>query len=259
MHVLKITREQAIKEAMEYLEMVGIANRADFLPDQLSGGQKQRVAIARCLAMHPEAILFDEPTSALDPTMVGEVLSVIRKLVKSGLTCIIVTHEMNFARNIATKVLYMDDKTIYEIGTPKEIFDNPRKEKTKIFINKLKVLTFESILSKIDMYDITRQVTEYCFKYDINKRETNIINLICEEYVSNLMKRPGSEEGLMISLRYNEESGIKEIIFRDNFPPGNYFDSDDFDQISAKLIKGFSKSMDYRRIDDQNVIELKLV
>jgi polar amino acid transport system ATP-binding protein len=259
LHVLKMPREQAVREAMGYLEMVGIANRADYMPDQLSGGQKQRVAIARCLAMHPEAILFDEPTSALDPTMIDEVLSVIRKLVKSGLTCIIVTHEMNFARKIATRVLYMDDKTIYESGTPDEIFDHPQKEKTKVFVHKLKVLTIEAALAEIDMYDITRQISEYCFKYDMNMRETNIINLICEEYVTNLMKRPSGGERINISVRYNEQNGFKEVVFRDNFPAGNYLDSIDFDKVSAKLIKGFTQSLDYQRTDDQNVIKLKMV
>jgi polar amino acid transport system ATP-binding protein len=117
MNVLKMPKKQAIAEAFEYLKMVGIANRADYMPEQLSGGQKQRAAIARCLAMHPEIILFDEPTSALDPTMVDEVLSVIRKLAKSGMTCVIVTHEMNFAKNIATTIFYMDDKGIYEKGS----------------------------------------------------------------------------------------------------------------------------------------------
>jgi polar amino acid transport system ATP-binding protein len=258
MHVLKLTQEQAVREAMGYLEMVGIANRADYLPDQLSGGQKQRVAIARCLAMHPEAIMFDEPTSALDPTMVDEVLSVIRKLVKSGLTCIIVTHEMNFAKKIATRIFYMDEKTVYESGTPAEIFDHPQKEKTKIFVNKLKVLTYESLLAEIDMYDITRLVSEYCFKYDMSKRETNIINLICEEYVTNLAKRPGPGVKLTISVRYNEQNGSKEVVFRDNFPAGNYFASEDFDQVSALLIKGFTRSLDYQNINGQNVIELKL-
>lgn len=258
-HVLKLPLGQALKEGMGYLEMVGIANRADYLPDQLSGGQKQRVAIARCLAMHPEVILFDEPTSALDPTMIDEVLSVIRKLVKSGLTCIIVTHEMNFARKIATRILYMDDKTIYESGTPEEIFDYPQKEKTRIFIHKLKVLTIEAVLSEIDMYDITRQVSEYCFKYDMNMRETNIINLICEEFVTNLSKRPASGERIVITVRYNEQNGSREVMFRDNFPAGNFFDSPDFDKVSAKLIKGFTQSMDYRREDNWNIIEVKLV
>jgi polar amino acid transport system ATP-binding protein len=258
-YVLKIPKEKAIQEAMGYLETVGIANRADYLPDQLSGGQKQRVAIARCLAMHPEAILFDEPTSALDPTMVDEVLSVIRKLVKSGLTCIIVTHEMYFARKIATRVLYMDDKNIYESGTPEQIFTNPQREKTRIFINKLKVLTYESALSQIDMYDISRLVTEYCFKYDMSKRETNIINLICEEYVTNLIQRKYEKEKLTITVSYNELNDTKEIIFRDNFAPGNYFESEGFDPISARLIKGFTKSMEYQRTEEQNILKLNLL
>ncbi|MBN2061570.1 MAG: amino acid ABC transporter ATP-binding protein [Deltaproteobacteria bacterium] len=258
LHVLKLPLEQAVKEAMDYLEMVGIANRADFLPDQLSGGQKQRVAIARCLAMHPEAILFDEPTSALDPTMVDEVLSVIRKLVRKGLTCVIVTHEMNFTRKIASRVFYMDDKSIYESGTPDEIFDHPRREKTRTFINKLKVLIYESVLAEIDMYDVTRLVTEYCFKYDISQRETTIINLICEEYINNLMRRPANGERLILSVRYNEQSEIKEIMFQDNFPPGNFLAGPDFDPVSARLIQGFTTSLDYRLVDGQNVFEMKI-
>ncbi|MGI6711843.1 MAG: amino acid ABC transporter ATP-binding protein [Bacillota bacterium] len=258
MHVLKLSEEQAVAEAMEYLEIVGIANRADYMPSQLSGGQKQRVAIARCLAMRPEVILFDEPTSALDPTMVDEVLSVIRKLVRRGLSCIIVTHEMNFARNVATRVFYMDEKGIYESGTPSDIFDHPQKEKTKIFINKLKVFTGEYAVEEIDLYEIMRQVTEYCLKYDMSKRETNKINLICEEYVTYLMRRQSSGERITISVRYNENDKSKEIVFKDNFPAGNHFESDDFDEVSAMLIKGFTKSVEYKRVDGQNVFGLKL-
>jgi polar amino acid transport system ATP-binding protein len=258
MNALKLPQEQAVEEAMEYLEMVGIANRADHMPNQLSGGQKQRVAIARCLAMHPEIILFDEPTSALDPTMVDEVLSVIRKLVKNGLSCIIVTHEMNFARNVATKVFYMDEKGIYESGTPSDIFDHPQKEKTKIFIKKLKVFTGEYAVGEIDLYEIMRQVTEYCLKYDMSKRETNRINLICEEYVTYLMGHESSGERITISVQYNENDNSKEVIFKDNFPAGNHFEREDFDEVSAMLIKGFTKYVEYRRMDGQNVFQLKL-
>jgi polar amino acid transport system ATP-binding protein len=203
-------------------------------------------------------ILFDEPTSALDPTMVDEVLSVIRKLVRRGLSCIIVTHEMNFARNVATRVFYMDEKGIYESGTPSDIFDHPQKEKTKIFINKLKVFTGEYAVEEIDLYEIMRQVTEYCLKYDMSKRETNKINLICEEYVTYLMRRQSSGERITISVRYNENDKSKEIVFKDNFPAGNHFESDDFDEVSAMLIKGFTKSVEYKRVDGQNVFGLKL-
>jgi len=258
MNVLKIPQKQAVQEAIKYLEMVGIANRADHMPDQLSGGQKQRVAIARCLAMHPEVVLFDEPTSALDPTMVDEVLSVIRKLVKTGLSCIIVTHEMSFARSIATQVFYMDDQGIYEKGTPAEIFDNPKREKTRIFINKLKVFSGEYNLKDLDFYDIMRSVTEYCSKYDMNKRETNQINLICEEYITNLMRRRPSSETISITVRYNESDGSKEIIFKDDFPAENHLESESFDEVSAMLIKGFAEQVKYQRADDQNVIELRL-
>jgi len=122
-------KEAAEKKAMKLLKMVGLAEKAESYADELSGGQKQRVAIARCLSMDPEIILFDEPTSALDPTMVSEVLAVIRRLAKEGMTMAIVTHEMDFARDVSKRVLYMDDGLIYEEGSPKQIFENPQKRK----------------------------------------------------------------------------------------------------------------------------------
>jgi polar amino acid transport system ATP-binding protein len=121
--ILKMSRQEAYDEGMRLLTSVGLAEKALSYPDELSGGQKQRVAIARALAMKPEIILFDEPTSALDPTMVGEVLSVIRTLAQEGLTMMIVTHEMKFARDVSTRVLYMDEGVIYEDGTPEQIFE----------------------------------------------------------------------------------------------------------------------------------------
>ena len=122
------SQQEAESTAMELLRTVGLSEKAQSFPDELSGGQKQRVAIARCLAMNPEIILFDEPTSALDPTMVSEVLSVIRLLAKDGMTMAIVTHEMDFARSVSTRVFYMDEGVIYEQGSPEEIFENPRLE-----------------------------------------------------------------------------------------------------------------------------------
>lgn len=116
MQLQGLSKEDAIHLAMECLTQVGMAERADYMPSQLSGGQKQRAAIARCVAMKPEIILFDEPTSALDPTMVDEVLAVIRRLVNRGMTCVIVTHEMSFAKAVSSQVIYMDEKGIYEMG-----------------------------------------------------------------------------------------------------------------------------------------------
>ncbi len=134
--VLKLDSETAKKEAMIYLEKVGMLPYINAKPKQLSGGQKQRVAIARALAMKPDVILFDEPTSALDPQMVGEVLSVIRRLADEGLTMIIVTHEMAFARDVANHVVFMNEGVICEEGTPEQIFANPQKQETKDFLSR---------------------------------------------------------------------------------------------------------------------------
>ena len=134
--VLKVDKETAKKEAMFYLDKVGMAPYINAKPRQLSGGQKQRVAIARALAMKPDVILFDEPTSALDPEMVGEVLDVIKTIAKEGLTMIIVTHEMAFARDVSNHVVFMNDGVICEEGTPEEIFTNPKKPETKAFLSR---------------------------------------------------------------------------------------------------------------------------
>ena len=135
--VLKLGKEEATERALKYLNMVGMAEYVDARPSQLSGGQKQRVAIARALAMEPDVLLFDEPTSALDPEMVGEVLSVMSDLAKSGLTMVVVTHEMSFARDIASHVVFMDDGVIVEEGAPEEIFVHPKEERTKKFLSRM--------------------------------------------------------------------------------------------------------------------------
>ena len=135
--LLGVSKDAAKEKALELLGRVGLANKADALPDELSGGQKQRVAIARALAMDPEILLFDEPTSALDPTMVGEVLAVIKDLAKTGMTMLIVTHEMGFARDVSTRVFYMDEGVVYEDGTPADIFNAPKKPKTIDFVGQV--------------------------------------------------------------------------------------------------------------------------
>lgn len=137
MTVLKISKEEAEKEARDLLKIVGLSDKEDYYPKQLSGGQKQRLAIIRALAMHPEAMLFDEPTSALDPEMVKEVLEVIKKVVNSGMTVVIVTHEMGFAREISDRVLFMNDGVIEEEGTPEEIFNHPKSHRLQDFLSKV--------------------------------------------------------------------------------------------------------------------------
>ncbi len=133
----KMTKEQAVERGKELLKRVNLSEKADSYPAQLSGGQKQRVAIARALAMDPEIMLFDEPTSALDPEMVGEVLDVMKDLAKSGMTMVLVTHEMGFAREVGTRVLFMDQGVVMESGTPEQVFGNPQNERTKNFLSKV--------------------------------------------------------------------------------------------------------------------------
>ena len=137
MKLLKLSREQAEKEAMELLTRVGLSDRAGAYPSQLSGGQKQRIAIVRALCMHPDVMLFDEPTSALDPEMVGEVLEVMQGLAKDGMTMVVVTHEMGFAREAASRVIFMDEGKIIEENTPDEIFTHPKSERLKSFLSKV--------------------------------------------------------------------------------------------------------------------------
>jgi ABC-type polar amino acid transport system, ATPase component len=137
-NVLKVTKEAATKRAEELLKKVGMMQFKDSMPEQLSGGQKQRVAIARALAMKPKVLLFDEPTSALDPEMVGEVLNVMKTLAKEGLTMIVVTHEMGFAREVSTKVIFMDKGVVVEENDPINFFENPEHERTKAFLSRVR-------------------------------------------------------------------------------------------------------------------------
>lgn len=137
MLVKKKSKDEAIKKAEELLERIGLLDKKDVYPNKLSGGQKQRVAIARALAMEPDVMLFDEPTSALDPEMVKEVLLVIEGLTKTGMTIVIVTHEMGFAKQVASRVMFMDDGVILEEGTPIDVFENPKEERTKEFLDKV--------------------------------------------------------------------------------------------------------------------------
>ena len=133
----RLTKEEAEKKALELLDKVGLKDKKDVYPDTLSGGQKQRVAIARALEMNPKIMLFDEPTSALDPEMVGEVLKVMKDLASEGMTMVIVTHEMNFAKEVADRVIFMDKGYILEEGSPEEIFTNPKSERCREFLDKV--------------------------------------------------------------------------------------------------------------------------
>ncbi len=135
--ILKMSKEDAEKKAMELLERIGLRDKANAFPQQLSGGQKQRIAIVRALAMNPDVLLFDEPTSALDPEMVGEVLDVMKELAAEGMTMMVVTHEMGFAKEVASRVLFIDEGVVAEDGTPEEVFESPKSERLKSFLGKI--------------------------------------------------------------------------------------------------------------------------
>ncbi len=164
-------QEKARREGMALLRKVGLAEKADARPSSLSGGQKQRVAIARALAMKPDAILFDEPTSALDPTMVGEVLSVIRGLVSEGMTMLIVTHEMKFAHDVSTRIFFMYDGYIHEDGSPEQIFESPVHSATKAFIQRIRKEVFEIGDNDFDFLGMHSTISAFCHKYGIGEKE----------------------------------------------------------------------------------------
>jgi len=201
-----MSKKDAEEKAAELLKLVGLSEKADSYPSELSGGQKQRVAIARCLAMDPEIILFDEPTSALDPTMISEVLAVMRRLAKGGMTMAIVTHEMDFARDVSSRVFYMDEGVIYEEGSPKDIFENPKKEKTRAFIQRLRILKQEIDSRDFDLYKLNASIEAFCAKHTIDKAVVGNILLIVEEVLVNMLlpiKQAG--QTLALALEYAEK------------------------------------------------------
>ena len=209
MRLLKLSEEQAKNEGMELLRKVGLSQKADVFPESLSGGQKQRVAIARALAMHPEVILFDEPTSALDPTMVGEVLSVIRQLAKEGLTMLIVTHEMRFARDVSTRIFFMYDGIIYEDGSPEQIFEHPVHSATKAFVNRIQKLVYEIADDDFDFLQIHTGLSQFCLKYNLSEKVDPAYEIIKEMLFEHLAGiRP-----LTLRFTYAELAGETAIDF----------------------------------------------
>ncbi len=207
--ILQESKEQAREEAFALLKKVGLVEKADVYPSSLSGGQKQRVAIARALAMHPEAILFDEPTSALDPTMVGEVLSVIRQLAKSGLTMLIVTHEMRFARDVSTRIFFMNEGIIYEDGTPEQIFEHPVHSATKAFVNRIQKLVYEIDSDDFDYLQIHTGINQFCLKYNITPKADLAYSLVKEVLFTHMRNyRP-----LTLRLTHTEMNGVTALDF----------------------------------------------
>jgi len=253
------TKQKAEEKAAELLKMVGLSEKADSYPDELSGGQKQRVAIARCLAMEPEIILFDEPTSALDPTMISEVLAVIRRLAKGGMTMAIVTHEMDFARDVSTRVFYMDEGIIYEEGSPKEIFENPQKEKTRAFIHYLRTLKHQIASQDFDLYKLNAEIEAFCAKHTIDKSVVGNILLIVEEVLVNMLL-PRKQEGQVVSmtLEYAEKRGEFQIIF--DYPGESHnpmLDESD-DNLALMIVQKKAKNFQHAHSNGMNQLSMSI-
>ena len=212
--VLKRPKEEARKIAMSFLEKVGMAPYINAKPRQISGGQKQRVAIARALAMGPEVLLFDEPTSALDPGMIGEVQAVIRMLAKSGITMMIVTHEMDFARKIASRVLFMDEGGIYEEGTPKEIFEHPQKPNTIKFIKRLTSLTYKIETVDYDFTEAYDELQQYAEKLLIENERISDLQIALEEIVVNNIMEMTDEPQVLVRVDYSEKLDLLTLSIR---------------------------------------------
>lgn len=229
------SKQSAYENGMRLLRMVGLPDKFLNYPDQLSGGQKQRIAIARALAMNPDVILLDEPTSALDPTMVGEVQAVIRELARSGKTMIIVTHEMNFARAICSRVFYLDEGEIYEEGTPNEIFTAPKREKTRRFIRRLHVAEFDIEGKVFDFPGAVSKIDTFCHKNMISGSQYRRLQLAFEELIQQILIPSTGVNKIHAVIEHAEENG--EICF-DVMYDGSVTSPEELgDKISYSILK----------------------
>ncbi len=245
-------RASAQAKAHEVLKLVGLAGKAGAFPDELSGGQKQRVAIARCLAMEPEIILFDEPTSSLDPTMVSEVLSVIRRLAKQGMTMAIVTHEMDFARDVSNRVFYMDEGLIYEEGTPEQIFTNPGKPRTRAFINRIRSFNYRIDSPAFDFYAMNADIEAFCEKHILPRSTRHNLLLLVEELLQ--LHVPWLPDGAIdIGIDYSEKNSEVELTFTAAAAAGNVLEAGDHeDDLPLLLIRNFARNITHTVADGRS-------
>lgn len=256
--VLKgIPKQEAVENGVRLLRMVGMAEKALNYPDELSGGQKQRVAIARTLAMNPEIVLFDEPTSALDPTMVGEVLSVMKRLALEGLTMMIVTHEMQFARDVSTRIFYMDEGVIYEEGAPDEIFDHPMRDKTRAFVQRLKTLRLSVESQDYDFIGMSESIRQFGEKNLLSRRQVDSLRRVYEEILAqNILRTQGAEYPITISVEYSEKEDRLEMRFA--WSGEQYDPMEEGDALSLKLVKAAVRGHSYDYTDGVNRLMLKI-
>ena len=244
MQLLGKSREETEQQAMELLQMVGLVERAGAMPDQLSGGQKQRVAIARALAMEPEILLFDEPTSALDPTMVSEVLGVMTRLARRGMTMIVVTHEMRFARQVSSRVLFFAEGIVYEDGTPDQLFEHPQRERTRQFIQQIHDTVFNIESEHFDWFAMMSQMEQFCQQYNLSHQQITSVLHVVDESLTILNSNGRSiKPGTSLTLSYTEKDDTLQLII--NSPEAinkDVFDADS-DDLAITILRNFCRDI----------------
>ncbi len=253
--LLSKDKNEAFEQAKKYLQMVGLGEKLHFYPDELSGGQKQRGEIARCLAMNPDILLLDEPTSALDSSMAGEVQAVINRLAQAGLTMMIVTHDFQFCRNIATRVFYMDGGQIYEQGTPEEVFDHPKKERTAAFVQNLRSLKYDIESKDFDLYELNARMESFGRDYFLSKNSIRNLELVIEELVIHNLLNYTSQIHLDIQYYEATQSLAIRLVYSGN--PFNPFDNDEEDILSMLMVRQFSSDIEYRYLKN-NILKFQI-
>jgi polar amino acid transport system ATP-binding protein len=260
MKLLGWDHDKAEAQAHKLLQDVAMSAKAEAFPSELSGGQKQRVAIARCLSMHPEVMLFDEPTSALDPTMVGEVLNVIRGLAEQGMTMMIVTHEMEFARNVSTRICYVDEGIVYESGTPEEIFTNPQRERTKQFIYHTSNFNYHIVGADYDSYELETKLELFCQRHRINRSSSDNLQHAVEETLQmcflndkNVVRENG---GIEITIEYSEKTGQLCAVMDGPSQLGTFLTEMSADNYDMMILKGVTS--DIKEQVENNRLMLRL-
>lgn len=251
MKVAGMNQTDSVALAKQLLERVGMAGRETAMPSELSGGQKQRVAIARTLAMQPEVILFDEPTSALDPTMVDEVETVIHDLVNDGLTSVLVTHEMRFARKVSNKVVFLAEKGIYEQGTPEQVFDHPAKPLTQRFLYHSRMFETELKKDSLDFYALSSALRAFLRRYEHDSRQEKLIPLLCDELlypVFHNAEAPAQNAGIRLIC---SETGLRHtLLISFQGLSKDPFAEPYLDELNRTLLNSFSEFIFSRQTDN---------